>query len=68
MKKILSLLLAGAALALAGCASHSPYVAANSEVDFQKVDLVNKWALRNNVEVHWVNYPVRYREQAAVSQ
>ncbi len=69
MKKTLSLLLAGLVVALAGCAAApSLHTASNSEVDYQKVDLVNRWAVRNNVEVHWVNYPMRYNTSTVVSQ
>jgi hypothetical protein len=58
--KTLAPLLLIVGMGLGGCAT-SPVqtVATAYEVDYQKVNLVNDWARRNNVEVVWVNYPQR---------
>ncbi len=42
---------------LGGCASTPSQLAYYDNVDYQKVELVNRWASRNNVQVVWVNYP-----------
>ena len=56
--KTLAPLLLTMGMGLGGCAT-SPMqtVETANEVDYQKVNLVNDWARRNNVDVVWVNYP-----------
>jgi hypothetical protein len=58
MKTLTPLALIVAMALIGGCAT-SPVqtVATAYEIDYQKVNLVNDWARRNNVEVVWVNYP-----------
>ena len=57
MKRTLKFLLAVSALCVAGCASAPMQVANDDDIDYQKVMLVNQWALHHNVAVYWVNYP-----------
>ena len=52
-------LIAGMAL-IGGCTTAPVQTVASAyEIDYQKVNLVNDWARRNNVDVVWVNYPQR---------
>lgn len=54
---ILSLSLA--ALLFTGCASLSPSADTRTDVDHEKVYLVEKWARRNGVSVIWITTPMR---------
>ena len=60
MKKATTLVVAVLLALLGGCASMSKQAATYDEIDYQKINLVNHWAARNNVQVVWVNYPRRY--------
>lgn len=59
MKTLASLLVLSGMFLLGGCATTTNQTAAltDDNIDYQKVYLVDNWARRNNVEVHWVNYP-----------
>jgi starvation-inducible outer membrane lipoprotein len=61
MKTVAPLLVVLGTLVLSACATMPPEVASVSlsDVDVQKVNLVNDWARRNGVVVVWVNYPQR---------
>lgn len=60
MKRSMLLVLAGAALAMGGCAAIGGSRATSyygSDVDIGKVIAVNQWAETKGATVVWVNYP-----------
>jgi hypothetical protein len=59
MRKVLILLAGVAVLLLSGCATAPPDPTMRTEVDHQKVYLVEQWARRNNVTVIWMSTPTR---------
>jgi hypothetical protein len=56
MKRFFLLALIGAAT---GCAHLESQNDEQNVVDSQKVELIERWARRNNVSVIWLHYPVR---------
>lgn len=68
---LLTLSLSFAALLFTGCASLSPSADTRTDVDHEKMYLVEKWARRNGVSVIWITTPMRsvpVAEQPAAMQ
>lgn len=58
-KAALFVLLSGTALALGGCATWPSTPGYVEVTDYQKIELVERWARTNNVVVVWVTTPTR---------
>jgi len=68
MKKIVAVVSLGAIGLIGGCASVYTQSAIDDRIDYQKVALVEQWAMRTGAVVIWVNYPLKSSAQQQQTQ